>query len=73
LARRCCAALRDTDDPTVIAGAVEEPLRYLTIVHFRVILAGHRIGGVVIRASETLSWPTTRPTGTRRPSPIPTG
>jgi cytochrome P450 len=42
LARCCCAALRDTDDPTVIAGAVEEPLRYLTIVHFRVILAGHR-------------------------------
>jgi hypothetical protein len=29
----------NTDDPTVIAGAVEEPLRYLTIVHFRVMLA----------------------------------
>jgi cytochrome P450 len=49
------AILRDTDDPKVVAGAVEELLRYLTIIHGgqrRVAKADIEIGGVVIRAGE---------------------
>jgi cytochrome P450 len=58
--------LRETDDPTVIASAVEELLRYLTITHGglrRVALEDIEIGGQVIRAgeglimvSETANW-----------------
>lgn len=49
------ARLRDTDDPTVIARAVEELLRYLTIVQTargRVALADIEIGGEVIHADD---------------------
>jgi cytochrome P450 len=49
------AALRDTDDPALIAGAVEELLRYLTIVHSgrrRVALQDIEIDGQTIRAGE---------------------
>jgi cytochrome P450 len=49
------AALRDTDDPTLIAGAVEELLRYLTIVHSgrrRIALEDVEIGGQVIHAGD---------------------
>lgn len=49
------AAVRDTDDPKLIAGAVEELLRYLTIVHTgrrRVALEDIEIGGRVIRAGD---------------------
>jgi hypothetical protein len=49
------AALRDTDDPKLIAGAVEELLRYLTVVHSgrrRVALEDIEIGGRVIKAGE---------------------
>jgi cytochrome P450 len=49
------AALRDTDDPKLIAGAVEELLRYLTIVHSgrrRVALADIEVGGQVIHAGD---------------------
>jgi cytochrome P450 len=49
------AALRDADDPRLVAGAVEELLRYLTIVHFglrRVALADIEIGDQTIRAGD---------------------
>lgn len=49
------ARLRETDDPKVVARAVEELLRYLTIVHTgrrRVATADVEIGGQVIRAGE---------------------
>jgi cytochrome P450 len=49
------AILRDTDDPKVIADAVEELLRYLTIIHGgqrRIAKEDIEIGGVVIRAGE---------------------
>jgi cytochrome P450 len=49
------AILREASDPKVIAGAVEELLRYLTIVHngrLRVALEDIEIGGQVIRAGD---------------------
>jgi cytochrome P450 len=49
------ALLRDCDDPKLVAGAVEELLRYLNITHNgrrRVALADIEIGGRVIRAGE---------------------
>ncbi|WP_269857560.1 cytochrome P450 [Streptomyces sp. RPT161] len=49
------AQLRESDDPKVIASAVEELLRYLTIVHSgrrRVALEDIAIDGVTIRAGE---------------------
>ncbi|GAA2121293.1 cytochrome P450 [Actinomadura alba] len=49
------AALRATDDPKLIAGAVEELLRYLSIVHSgrrRVALEDIEIGGRVIHAGD---------------------
>ena len=49
------ALLHETDDPKVIASAVEELLRYLTIVHTgrrRVALEDIEIGGQTIRAGE---------------------
>jgi cytochrome P450 len=49
------AALRDTDDPKLIAGAVEELLRYLHIVHSgrrRVAVEDIEIGGQLIRAGD---------------------
>jgi cytochrome P450 len=49
------AALRDADDPALIAGAVEELLRYLTIVQSgrrRVALQDIEIDGQTIRAGE---------------------
>ncbi|MCS0604634.1 cytochrome P450 [Streptomyces sp. LP11] len=49
------ALLRDAEDPKVVAGAVEELLRYLTIVHSgrrRVALEDIEIGGEVIRAGD---------------------
>ena len=51
------ALLRDTEDPAVIAGAVEELLRYLNITHNgrrRVALEDIEIGGQVVRAGEGL-------------------
>jgi cytochrome P450 len=51
------AALRDTDDPALIAGAVEELLRYLTITHSgrrRVALQEIVIDGQTIRAGDGL-------------------
>jgi cytochrome P450 len=51
------AALRDTDNPKLIAGAVEELLRYLSIVHSgrrRVALEDIEIGGQLIRAGDGL-------------------
>ncbi|MFJ2176852.1 cytochrome P450 [Streptomyces sp. NPDC101062] len=51
------AALRDTDDPKTIANAVEELLRYLTIVHSlvaRVAKEDVEIGGRLIKAGEGL-------------------
>jgi cytochrome P450 len=49
------AALRDTDDPNVVANAVEELLRYLSIIQNgqrRVAAEDIEIGGEVIRAGE---------------------
>jgi cytochrome P450 len=49
--------LCETDDPAVIAGTVEELMRYLTIVHSlvdRVALEDLTIGGQLIRAGEIL-------------------
>jgi cytochrome P450 len=49
------AVLRDSDDPATIAAAVEELLRYLTIIHGgqrRVAKEDIAIGDVVIRAGE---------------------
>jgi cytochrome P450 len=51
------AELRSASNPEVIAGAVEELLRYLTIVHSgrrRVALADIEIGDQTIRAGEAL-------------------
>ncbi|MFE1960278.1 cytochrome P450 [Streptomyces sp. NPDC059479] len=49
------AVLRETEDPKLIANAVDEVLRYLTIVQTgvrRVAKADIEIGGIVIRAGE---------------------
>lgn len=54
------ALLRDSDDPQVVAGAVEELLRYLNITHSgrrRVATADIEIGGQVIRAGDGLILP----------------
>lgn len=49
------ATLRDSNDPQVIANAVEELLRYLSIVHRsqrRIAIADIEVGGQTIRAGE---------------------
>ncbi|GAB2881275.1 cytochrome P450 [Streptomyces mayteni] len=49
------AVLRDSDDPKLVASAVDELLRYLTITHGglrRVALEDIEVGGQVIRAGE---------------------
>jgi cytochrome P450 len=49
------AELRDTDDPELLAKAVDELLRWLTILHWgrrRLALADIEIGGQVIKAGE---------------------
>ncbi|MFJ9565753.1 cytochrome P450 [Streptomyces fuscichromogenes] len=54
------ALLRDTDDPKLIASAVEELLRYLSIVHGgrrRAVLADIEVAGQVIRAGEGVIMP----------------
>jgi cytochrome P450 len=54
------ALVRDTDDPQVVAGAVEEMLRYLTVVHNgqrRVVLEDLEIGGETLRAGEGVIIP----------------
>lgn len=51
------ALLRDSDDPKLVAGAVEELLRYLNITHTgrrRVALDDIEIAGVTIRAGDGL-------------------
>jgi hypothetical protein len=54
------ALLRDSDDPAVVAGAVEELLRYLTITHAgrrRVALEDIELDGHVIRAGDGIVLP----------------
>ncbi|MEU1215910.1 cytochrome P450 [Streptomyces sp. NPDC005790] len=54
------ALLRDTEDPKVVSGAVEELLRYLNITHTgrrRVALEDIEIAGEVIRAGEGIIVP----------------
>jgi cytochrome P450 len=54
------AYLRDTDDPSVIANAVEELLRYLTVTHAgrrRVVLSDIEIGGHTIHAGDGVVVP----------------
>lgn len=49
------AELRESGDPKLVAAAVEELLRYLTVVHFgrrRIATEDIEIGGVTIRAGE---------------------
>ncbi|MFD7091920.1 cytochrome P450 [Streptomyces sp. NPDC059896] len=51
------ARIRDTDDPAVLANAVKELLRYLTIAQdmiVRVALEDLTIGGQLVRAGDTL-------------------
>ncbi|MGW0948690.1 cytochrome P450 [Streptomyces sp. NPDC002623] len=54
------AVVRDTDDPKALAGAVEELLRYLTVVHSgqrRLALEDLEIGGQRVRAGEGVIIP----------------
>jgi len=54
------AIVRDSDDPKVLAGAAEEMLRYLTVVHSgqrRLALEDLEIGGQVVRAGEGVIIP----------------
>ncbi|MEU9364725.1 cytochrome P450 [Streptomyces avermitilis] len=54
------AVVRDTDDPKVLANAVEEMLRYLTVVHNgqrRLALEDLEVGGQLIRAGEGVIMP----------------
>ncbi|MCD9875100.1 cytochrome P450 [Streptomyces guryensis] len=54
------AAVRDTDDPKLLANAVEEMLRYLTVVHNgqrRVALEDIETGGRTVRAGEGVIIP----------------
>jgi len=49
------AEIRDADDPKLIANAVEELLRYLTIVHYgqrRVAMEDVEVAGQLVRAGE---------------------
>lgn len=51
------ARLRETDDPAVVAGIVEELMRYLSIVHSlvdRVALEDVVIGGQLVRAGDAV-------------------
>ncbi len=66
------ALLRDTDDPTLIASAVEELLRYLHITHNgrrRAALEDIDIAGQTIRAGEGLIMP--NDIGNRDPATFP--
>ena len=66
------ARIRDTDDPAVVAGAVEELLRHLTIVHSlvaRVAVEDVTIGGQPIKAGEGLI--VNLPAGNRDPTFLP--
>ncbi|TDD54117.1 cytochrome P450 [Nonomuraea terrae] len=66
------AELRETDDPALVAGAVEELLRYLTIVatgRRRVALEDIEIGGQTIRAGEGVILATDA--GNRDPAAFP--
>ncbi|MGW0711423.1 cytochrome P450 [Streptomyces sp. NPDC002643] len=52
------ARIRDADDPALVANAVEELLRYLTIVHsivHRVATEDLTLGGQRIRAGEVVT------------------
>ncbi|MCX5243353.1 cytochrome P450 [Streptomyces prunicolor] len=52
------ARIRDSDDPGVVAGAVEELLRYLTIAQdmvWRVAVEDLTIGGQLVRAGDLLT------------------
>jgi cytochrome P450 len=54
------ALLRDTDDPKLVAGAVDELLRYLNITHGgrrRVALEDLEVAGQLVRAGEGLVLP----------------
>jgi hypothetical protein len=63
------AVLRDTDDPKLVAGAVEELLRYLNITHNgrrRAVLEDIELHGQVIKAGEGVILP--NDIGNRDPS-----
>ncbi len=66
------AVLQETDDPKVVAGAVEELLRYLNITHNgrrRAVLEDIEFDGQVIKAGEGLIFP--NDIGNRDPSAFP--
>lgn len=71
------AELRDTIDPKLIAGAVEELLRYLSINQTgrrRVALADIEVGGQTIRAGDAVILRRRWQPGPRRlPRPGPAG
>src|SRR4051812_34878707 len=72
------ARVRDTDDPEVIASAVEELLRHLSVVHLgrrRTALEDIDIAGRTIRAGEgvILLGRTGQPGSGRLPRPGPAG
>ncbi|TCC35649.1 cytochrome P450 [Kribbella speibonae] len=63
------AVLQETDDPKVVAGAVEELLRYLNITHSgrrRAVLEDLELHGQVIKAGEGIIFP--NDIGNRDPS-----
>lgn len=63
------AVLQETDDPKVVAGAVEELLRYLNITHGgrrRAVLEDLELHGQVIKAGEGIIFP--NDIGNRDPS-----
>jgi cytochrome P450 len=67
------AELRETEDPELVTGAVEELLRYLNVPQMgrrRVALADIEVDGQPAMAS---SFPATWPTAIPRSSPTPTG
>lgn len=69
------ALLRETEDKKVIAGAVEELLRYLTIPHLlqrRIATEDIEVEGQTIRAGRASSVRCPRPISTRWPSLSPT-
>ena len=69
------ALLRDTDDPKVIANAVEELMRYLSIIQNgqrRVAIEDIEIGGETIRAGEGIIIDLAPANWDARPTPSPT-
>ena len=75
-ASRPAGALRETDDPKVIATAVEELMRYLSIIQTgqrRIAVEDIEIGGEIIRAGEGIILDVAPANWDTRQFPNPTG